>query len=291
MANTVIYNKNDYVAKMRERIALPTTWNDVLDVQYNDNRTIVRAAMTTEPPVVGGTRGTAYTYEDFVLASDTQTINQNYNIPILIDEADRAQQDYVSAMNIAAYQGEKISEKLESLYLAAHSNWTDFGLTDLANTGDDDTSQITVSSANIDDIIRAIKRKLRVNNGVDFMVKNGAFIVWRPADFEALEAFVQANGYNPADMALVNGIPVEKAFHYMGVDHYMSNSHTANHVFAGIKKIGILGILRATFGKAKFIEDPGNISGLGIVSRVDYGFDWSGTTSYYKEFLMDVNVA
>jgi len=289
--STVIYNKNDYVAKMRERIAAPTTWSDVLDVQYNNNATIVRASMTTEPSVVAGTRGTAYAYGTFVLASDTQSINQYYNIPIFLDEADRAQQDYIGAMNLAAFQGDKISEKLESLMLASHGSWTDFGATDLAGTGDDDTTAITVSASNIDDIIRAIKRKIRANNGVDFAVKNGIFIVWRATDFEFLEAFCQANGFTEADIALKNGIPVQKAFRYMGVDHYMSNSHTSGHVFAGIKKIGILGILRATFGKVKLLEDPGQVSGLGIVSRVDYGFDWCGTTSYYKEFLIDVNVS
>lgn len=299
MANTIIYNRNSYLAKMRERIAYPTCYSDILDVQYNDNRTIVRTVMTTEPSVVAGTRGTAYSYQDFTIASDTQTINLYYNIPIFIDEADRVQQDYVNAMAIAAFQGDKIAEKLESLTLASYGSWTNFGQTDLDNTGDDDTTAITVSASNVDDIIRAVKRKLRVNRGTDFMVKNGVFIVWRPVDFESLEAFVQANGYDTADLALKNGIPAEKAFHYMGVDHYMSNSHTAGHVFAGIKKIGILGILRGTFGKAKFIEDPapavsgsaGNaMSGLGIVSRVDYGFDWCGTTSYYKEFFMNVNV-
>jgi len=276
---------------MRERIAYPTTWSDVLDVQYNNNRTIIRTSLTVEPTVVGGTRGTAYAYDDFTIASDTQTINQYKNIPILVDEADRVQQDYVSAMKIATFQGDKISEYLETATLASYDSWTDFGATDLANTGADDTTEITVSTSNIDDIIRAIKRKLRTNNGVDFMVKNGVFIVWRPADFEMLEAFCQANGFNTADMALKNGIPAEKAFHYMGVDHYMSNSHTANHLFAGIKKMGILGILRGTFGKAKFIEDPGLVSGLGIVSRLDYGYDWCGTTSYYKEFFIDLNVA
>ena len=177
---------------MRERIATPTTWNDILDVQYNDNRTIVRTAMTTEPSVVGGTRGTAYNYEAFTIASDTQTINQYYNIPIFIDEADRVQQDYVNAMSLAEFQGDKISEKLESLALAQHSSWMDFGLTDLNNTADDDTATITVSTSNVDDIIRAIKRKIYANNGVDFAVKNGLFIIWRAADFEMLEAFVQA---------------------------------------------------------------------------------------------------
>ena len=100
--------------------------------------------------------------------------------------------------------------------------------------------------------------------------------------------FVQANGFQEADIALKNGIPVQKAFRYMGVDHYLSTNHTAGHLMAGIKGMTTLGILRGTFGKAKFIEDPAKLSGLGIVSRVDYGFN---TASYYAEFTMDINVS
>lgn len=74
----------------------------------------------------------------------------------------------------------------------------------------------------------------------------------------------------------------------MGVDHYLSNSHTSGHVFAGIKKQAEIGILRGTYGKAKFIEDPAKLSGLGIVSRVDYGTNFPAQLS---EFFMDINVA
>jgi len=148
--------------------------------------------MSTEPSVVTGTRGTAYNYEDFALTADTLTIDQYKVIPMFIDEADRYQQTYVNQMSIADFQGKKIVEKIESLALAQHSNWTDFGQGDLDNTSDDDTTAITVSAANVDDIIRAIKRKLYKNNGVDLAVERGIFIVWRPEDFELLEAFVQA---------------------------------------------------------------------------------------------------
>ena len=96
------------------------------------------------------------------------------------------------------------------------------------------------------------------------------------------------NGFNTADMALKNGIPVEKAFHYFGVDHYLSNSHTANHVIAGVKKCVDLGILSGTWGKVKMIEDPNNVSGLGIPSRLDYGWD---VPTQLIEATMDVNVA
>jgi hypothetical protein len=243
--------------------------------------------MTTEPSAVAGTRGTAYNYEDFTLTADTLTISGIKMIPMLIDEADRHQQTYVNQMSIAEFQGKKINEKLESLTLAEHASWTNFGVGDLTSNADD-TAQITVSATNIDDIIRAVKRKLYANNGVEFAVENGIFIVWRATDFELLEGFVQANGFTEADLALKNGIPVQKGFYYGGVTHYLSNSHTANHVFAGIKRQGKIGILSGTFGSVKFIEDPGKVSGLGIVSRVDYGFNWP---SYLAEFSMDVNVA
>ena len=243
--------------------------------------------MSTEPGPASLTRGTAYTYQDFVLTADTLTISTSYKIAMLIDEADRHQQSYVDQMSLADYQGKKINEYMETLFLATHTSWKDFGQTDLDNTGDDDTTQITVSASNIDDMIRAIKRKIYANNGVDIAVERGICIVWRAADFELLEAFVQANGFTEADISLKNGIPVQKAFRYMGVDHYLSNSHTANHVFAGVKGSGELGILRGTYGKAKFIEDPGLVSGLGVVSRVDYGFNWPAQLA---EFFMDVNV-
>jgi hypothetical protein len=289
VGNTVVYNKHDYITRLRNRINKPVCWEEVLNVQYSDVRTIVKGAMTTEPSVQTGTRGTSYTYQTFVMQQDTLTISNYRVLPVFIDEADRYQQSYSDQMEIADFQGKKIKEYIEAQMLAQHASWTDFGATDLSNTGDDDTTAITVSASNIDDIIRAIKRKLYANNGVDFAMEKGIFIIWRPGDYEFLEAFVQANGFSEADVALKNGIPV--GMRYMGVEHYLSTQHTAGHLFAGIKKIGDLGILRGTYGKAKFIEDPNATSGLGIISRVDYGWEFCGTSSYYKEFLIDVNVA
>ena len=294
MANTAVWNKHDYIVSLRKRLNKPTSWQDIMNVRYSDNRTIVNAVIGTEPSVVAGTRGTAYNYEDFTLTADTLTINLLKQIPIFVDEADRYQQSYFNQMEIAAFQGKKIDEILESQVLAQHASWTDFGVTDLANGAADDTAQITVSASNIDDIIRAVKRKTYKNNGVDHATENGFFFVWRPGDWELLEGFTQANGYTEADLALKNGIPVQKGFYYGGATHYLSNSHTANHLFGGVKRIGNLGILRSTFGKAKFIEDPAKLSGLGIVSRVDYGFSFptggpSGQT--YKGIIHDINVA
>jgi hypothetical protein len=111
---------------------------------------------------------------------------------MLVDEADRYQQTYMTQMSIAEYQGRKLDEKIESLALTAAAGGTNFGVGDLDNTSADDTTAITVSASNIDDIIRAVKRKIYKNNGVEFAVQKGIFFVWRPEDFELLEAFVQA---------------------------------------------------------------------------------------------------
>ena len=286
MPNTVVWNKHDYVARMRSRINRPTSWMETMNVKYRDVRTIIEGALSVENDTQVGTRGTAYTFENFTIANDTLTIDKTNIIPVFIDQADLAQQSYYTGMEVAAFQGKKISEKLESLVLAEHGSWTNFGVTDLAGGSADDANQITVSATNIDDIIRAVKRKLYENNGVEFSIEKGMFFVWRPGDYELLEAFVQANGFSEADIALKNGIPV--GMRYMGVEHYLSNDNVANHVFCGIKKMGDLGILSSTFGQVKFIEDPNMQSGIGIIARLDHGFSWP---TYYNEFFIDLNVA
>ena len=76
--------------------------------------------------------------------------------------------------------------------------------------------------------------------------------------------------------------------------HYLSNDHTANHLFAGVRKSADIGILRSTYGRVKFLEDPSNgsgpMSGLGVVSRVDYGFSFPANGSL-NQLTQDVNVA
>lgn len=59
----------------------------------------------------------------------------------------------------------------------------------------------------------------------------------------------------------------------MGVDHYVSNSHTAGQIMAGVKKIQQVGILKSTYGQVVITQDPSVTSGIGIITRVDYGLN------------------
>ena len=147
-------------------------------------------------------------------------------------------------------------------------------------------SAITVSTTNIDDIISAVKREIRQAGGESIAKRNGIFIVWRPADFEILEQVMRANGFNLADFYLKNG--TEQGAFWNGVFHYSSNFLTANHVVGGVKKGIHVGLVRATYGQIVIIQDPGEISGIGYKTRVDYGVKvWNKMSG----LIYDINVA
>jgi hypothetical protein len=289
MANTVIYT-TDYETTLQRRLAHPQNWKEVCSVLYTDTRTINTGYMSTVPAVQTVTRGTVFNPQDFALTAETLTISTGRDMPIYVDFADLAQTGYNSQMEIAETQGDLLNEFIETNVLAQHATWTNIG--DSAGTiASGVTTVIVVSASNIDDIIRGVKRIIRVANGQNIMKRNGVFIIWRPADFELLEAFVQANGFQMADMALKGG--TVEGFNYMGVDHYWSNDLAANHLFAGVKKAQRLGVLRSLYGKMYTQNFPagssgGILSGTLFYSRVDIGH-LSPTTLI--PLLYDVNVA
>lgn len=291
MANTVIYAE-DWAIKLQERLDYPTNWKAVCNVEYTNERVFNNPYMSTVPSMQAHTRGAAYAHQDFAITNEYVTINQSMIIPMFIDRADLAQSRYAKQMEMAELQGQLADEYLETDMLANHAMFTDFDNSAIGG----DAGNITVSASNIDDIIRGIKREIREHNGQKLANKNGIFIIWRPADFEILEAFVQANGFNTSDLALKDG--TTEGFRYMGVDHYVSNSHTSGHLFAGVKKLMHLGVLKATYGQVVIDQEPvlkagaeaniGAMSGIGIVTRLDWEYKvWTNT----KPLLYDVLVA
>ena len=287
MANTFNtgVHKEDWAVKLQQRLNKPETWKEVADVIFSDTYIFNLPYMSTEYSAQTGTRGTAYGFSDFALTNDTLTVNQKDLVPVFIDRADMAQIQYNSQMETATRQGKLLSDVIETAMLADHANWTDVGdVSGVVTSGN--TTQFTVSATNIDDIVRGIRRIIAVANGQELADSNGIFFVWRPADFEALEQFAQANGFNLADAALKNGI--DRGLNLLGAEHYVSNSHAANHVFAGVKKIFKIGILRSTWGQIVVTQDPNLQSGTGIIARADHGVL---TPAGLSTILYDINVA
>lgn len=252
-----------------------------------DTKVISSSYMSTTPSVQTVTRGTGHSMQTFVETAETLDIATGRDLGLFVDWADLAQSGWTKPAELFNRIGALLNEYIESAVLAQHASWTDF---DNASIGGG-AGNITVSAANIDDIIRGIKREIREANGQSLMNSNGVGIVWRAADFEILEAFVQANGFTTADQALKEG--TVEGLRYLGVDHYWSNGHTANHLLAGVKKIQRLGILRGTYGRAHTIDFPAGdtntyLSGRSFYSRVDIGHM---TPTGLKPLVFDVNVA
>jgi hypothetical protein len=246
--------------------------------------------MATESTVQTGTRGSAYGYGDFALTNSTLTIGTKRIDSNYIDFADLAQCQYATQMEMADRQAHKLSDVVETALLATHASWTDFGDAGGGALGLAAT-QITVSTSNIDDIVSGVRREIIVANGMAEMLDKGVFFVWRPADFEKLEKWAQANGFNLADATLKNGIMTTQGYYIDGAYHYVSNSHTANHVFAGVRKIARIGILSTTYGRVYYKEEPANadgqLSGVSVTSRIDFG---TQIPTGLVTLLYDVNV-
>lgn len=293
MVNTIIYQQ-DWEVKLQERLDADLNWKDVLDVTYTNTRVLNAPyiATSSEPVVQTGTRGTTYAFQDITEVSETITISSRAELPVFIDDADEAQSNYAKQMNIADLQGTLMNEKIESLFLAQHADWTNFGDTGGGALGLAST-QITVNANNIDDIIRGVKREVIKANGLSLAMRNGICFLWRATDWELLELLMQTNGFATADMALRDGI-VPKV-NYMGAQHYVmaNNLLTANHVFAAVKKTYALGILKATAGKMTQVIHPagasgGNLAGMGLYTAYDYAFKaWTKLLPV----MFDVNVA
>lgn len=302
MASTFQYQQ-DWETKLAMRLDKPQNWKDVCDVRYSNTQTLVLPYISTggEPAVQTGFLATAadrsnltkvIPFVDVTQSSETLQILTGENVNAYIDFADQAQSEYSSQMQIADLLGKKIGERVESIVLGNHAAWTNIGDTGGGAVGLA-TANLTVSASNVDDIIRGIIENIQVANGFDLYKERGGFVVWRPADWTKLVTFMQANGFQFADEALMDGGKGRLGKQVLGLNHYVSTSHAAGHLMAGVRGIQILGLLKNEFGKVRMVDNPasstaGFLSGTSIYSRLDYGLK---VQTNVLPVIYDINVA
>jgi len=259
----------EYETKLQERLSAPMVWKEICNVKYTDSG-ILRNPYLTDATVGTGTRGTGYTPYAVATTDDTVTINTYVYAAPTIDDADLAQKTFSDFMEIADNVGTMLNEKIETLMLLQHAQWTNFDNASIGGTA----GNITVSISNIKKIIATMKTTIRTAGGADLAERNGMFIQWREADFELVELLASSEGFNTADDALKNGI--KQGFKYLGVEHYSTSKNVSGHVFGGVKKAFEAGVCKSTYGKMKNIVNPvvsgAQISGVGLESRVDIAF-------------------
>lgn len=259
----------EYETKLQERLSAPMVWKEICKVKYT-NSGILRNPYLTDPTIGTGTRGTGYTSTAIATTDDTVTISAYVYAAEHIDDADLAQKTFSDFMEIADRMGTLLNEKVETQMLLEHAQWTNFDNSNLGGAA----GNITVAISNIKNIIANIKQEIREAGGADLAARNGIFIQWREADFTLVELLASSEGFNTADDALKNGI--KQGFKYLGVEHYSTSKNVSGHVFAGVKKAFMVGVVKATYGKVKTIVNPvvggAQISGIGLESRVDNKF-------------------
>ena len=299
MANTIILQEV-WENRLAQRLDKPQNWKETCDVMFTDTKTTVLpyVSAANEPAVQTLLTSVAdrsdvtkvIVPQSVTMATETlDIVTMNYD-SVYIDYADQAQSNYAKVANLADLLGKKIGERVETLVLSQATSQTNFGDTGGGVLGLG-AGQITITAANIDDVIRGVIEEIYTANGFDFYKQNGGFIEWRPEDWTFVVQFMQANGFNLADAALKSGGQI--GIDYLGVYHYVSTSHTANHLFGGVRKIMKLGLLRSTFGKIYPVEHPssstaGFLSGTQVYSRLDYGFK---TQTNVAGLVFDINVA
>lgn len=279
MANTVIY-KEDWTTKLQETLDAPTFWKDVCRVDYTTSK-VLHNPYQSKSSASSYTRGAQYSYADFTLTDQSVNIDTTYVSAEYIDRADLAQTGYDLQMERAVRQGEEMLLTVEESFLGDYASMTSFDNTELGGSAGD----ITATAGNIDDIIRAIQKKILAANGGKMYQRNGGFIIWDPTRFALLQAFAQSSGFAVSDMALSGEMSGVQGFNFMGFTHYVSNSLTTEtsttHIIAGVKKAYHIGILSTTFGALQVnYEDPNRQSGIGLVSRVDFkGKVWNNVST------------
>ena len=269
VANTITY-RTVYEDILQDRLDRPTTFKEMCKITITNERAISTSYMSTTPAVQTVTRGTGHVMQTFAETAETLTISTGRDLGLFMDFGDEAQSPWTTGVELFDRIGALLNEFIENNVMAQNASWTTFDNASIGGAA----GNITVSVTNIDDIIRGVKREIREGNGQMFMNQNGVGFAWRPADFELLEAFVQANGFSTADQALKEG--TVEGFRYLAADHYWTNDNAANRLMAGVKKIQRLGILKKTYGRAHTIEFPAGeensfLSGTAYYSRVDIG--------------------
>lgn len=255
--------------KLQERLDAPKVWKEVLQVKYTNTGTLKNPYLTDATQSTG-TRGAGYTSVAVATVDDSVSITDYVYSAAHIDDADLAQKTFSDWMEVADNMAEVLDEGMETAMLAEHAQWTNFDNASIGGAA----GNITVALSNIKNIITGMKREIRKAKGGKIAARNGMFILWREADFELVEQLASSEGFNTADDALKNGI--KQGFKYMGVEHYSSVFHTSGHVFGGVKKAMMVGIVKSTYGRVKTIINPvvsgAQISGIGLETRIDRKF-------------------
>ena len=260
----------------------PSVWKEVCNVIFSDTR-VFNVPYLADLTLENVTRSSPYTAQAVVQTNESLTISTDRTAPFVIPQADYYQTRYGGFMQLAERQADQLDAFIEAQLWSSHATWSNFNEGQIFGT---EGTSITLSIANVDDVVTQAKRILISARGGALLARNGGFCTWRPNEFAIVEQWAMANGFQFADEVLRNGIRF--GFRAGGLSHYVSTQVPSGRAAIGVKKAIQLGILKSTYGVPKFLnEDPGQIHGFGIVSQISMGVL---TPTPWTSLVLDVAV-
>ena len=261
-----IISDEEWSDALQEQLDEPSKWKAFCNVIFTDKDT-VNNPYHVDPSSSVYNRGTPYSYATMTQTNESITLAQDHIVALPIDEMTLAQSNYAEAMDWAKRIGVVLDERIETSIYEDHAEWTDFTNVGMGGAA----GSITFSAVNVDEFLRFIRREIVQANGGGLLARNKGFVVWQPADFVFLEAFMQANGFNLADKHLLEGgLEADVGgIYYGGFWHYESNLLVSGRCVAGVQKAISVYISRTGYGKIKVLtEDPNQQAGIVIRGRV-----------------------
>jgi len=264
--------KPEYKARLQAKLRPEKYWEKLAKVQYT-NRKDIHSPYSSDAVSQALTKYAQYAYTTPTTTDDVLSIDTQLVIPELIDRADLVENGYVTAMNRADEQAERIKLDLETKL------WAD-AITNAGNTFD----ATGMTAANTANKLLGIQKLFIEANAKGKMSSNGIFLVINPTTQMTIAEYAGVSGFRVSDEEIRSG----KVDRIQGFDIYVSNLLPAGKAIAGINKYSIdMAILRGTYGDVVFKEDPDRQSAHGIISRVDVGVH---AFEKAKPTLIDISV-
>jgi hypothetical protein len=234
MANTVAdgTTKQHWMANFQPTLESALVSFKICKTHTGPDR-IIHNPYQSEPTGQDGAASVDYSgnIDDFTLTDDTLTVNRRAYQAEHVDNIEQLQVRYDLAKARAERHAYVVRKKIDAYVLQNAATTSGTLQVDDGEIGGTDGNPITLSSTNVDDMLRAVMETLYTN---DARMENGVYIVLAPDHITKLTQFQQANGFSLADAALKNGY-IDS---YMGVDIYLSNQlyndGTQDHAIAGV---------------------------------------------------------
>jgi hypothetical protein len=210
------------IAKAQENL-YSTSLGAVVGTVDTEKMGTVYNPYVTKPAFSEGAVSSTHATGEYVVNADSLQINRRADSSAQINSYDWKSLDFSLLANRSMEMGKGIAQLADAYFLSRPVGNVSVALDD-GDFGGSDGAALTVTNANIDDVINSALTEIHVANSTE-----KKFMAVSPFEANKLRQFMQATGNNVADNVIVNGITsgvTKVGTTFSGVDVFMTNNLT-----------------------------------------------------------------